>query len=214
MRSFLLAAAILAVSCAHQTELTAAENRNEAAIHQAKAANEQAQYDPNESKSQARPVGPQGVDHLTPEFAYNPTAEHQVAADKELRAAAASLAAANKLEAFEDADCKDIPPAQRSACPLLASSVTEVRHTPMGFRLVMKPSVDVADTQRRLKCHLSYARSIGFERPSCPLFVKGMDLHRVGEDMIEFEGSSTQVARELQKQAERIFGRSAPVTSL
>ena len=217
MRSFFFFFFFFAVGCAHQTELTAAENRNEAAIHQAKAAQEQAKYDPNESKSQVRPVGPQGIDHLSPEFSYNPTAEHQVAADKELRAAAAFLAAAHKLETFEDLDCKDIAPAQRSACPLLASSVIEVRHTSRGFQLVMKPSVDVADTQRRLKCHLSYARSIGFERPSCPLFVKGMDLHRVGEDVIEFEGNSPAVATELRKQASRIFGGVAqtfPITSL
>src|SRR4051794_26213377 len=93
-----------------------------------------------------------------------------------MRAAADHLRAARRIEAFEDARCQDIAPAVRSACPLLASAVTKVTEMPRGVVLYLKPEVDAVDTHRRLDCHLAYAQSQGFERPSYSLFVKGMTL--------------------------------------
>jgi hypothetical protein len=201
---------LFAAACAHN-ELTVSENRNEAAIHQARALEERKEFDPNQTHNSARRGSLNPNDQvMVPEFTYNPTQSHQVAADAELRAASEHLRAAKELESFEDAACRDLPAAERASCPLLGSSVFQVRHTASGFQLVMKPNVDVGDIDRRLSCHLAYARARGFDRPSCPLFVKGTTLHRVGEDTIAFEGDTKSIAVELQVQADRLFARTAP----
>lgn len=205
----LLTALLFASACAHN-DLTAAENRNEAEIHRARALEERKQFDPNQTQTSARqgPLNPNDQ-MMVPEFTYNPTESHQVAADAELRAASEHLRAAKRLESFEDAACRDLPAGERASCPLLGSSVSQVRHTASGFQLVMKAGVEVGDVNRRLSCHLAYARATGFDRPSCPLFVKGTTIHRVGEDTIAFDGDTQAIAVELQAQADKIFARTA-----
>jgi hypothetical protein len=192
--------------------LTVAENRNAANIHATRALEQESKYEPGRVL-QPR-ISPNDTAFM-PEFSYNPTQAHQLAADAELRAAGEHLRAAKKLEIFEDAACRDLPPGERASCPLLGSSVTQVQHTARGFQLLMKPGVDVAATNARLNCHLAYARATGFDRPSCPLFVKGITIRRVGDAQLAFEGESKEVAIELQNQARRIFGdRDQPVTGL
>ncbi len=216
MRSLFFVAAAVLASCAHPNQLTVAENRNEASIHAARAGQERAQFDPGEARTDTRGGALGRAEGLNPEFSYNPTQEHQMAADTELRLAASHLAAAKKLETFEDAACKEIAPAERAACPLLGSLVVKVQHTATGFQLAMKPGADVADIYRRLNCHLSYARATGFERPSCPLFLKGTTIRREGEGVIEFAGETKEIATELQLQARRVLGgakQSKPVSA-
>lgn len=203
----LLCALLLTAGCAHTDDLTAAENRNEASLHRARGVEEQRQFDPNQTQQPQRQVSrANDPAMLTPEFSYNPTEGHQFAADAEFRKANEHLRAANKLESFEDEACRDISAGERASCPLLGSYVSEVRHTSKGFQLAMKPTVDVDDVTRRLSCHLAYARTTGFERPSCPLFVRGTSIRRVGE-AIAFEGDTRDIALVLQTQADRVFAR-------
>jgi hypothetical protein len=164
---------VFALSCSHtRDELTASEHRSEAARLEENARKESAQYDPGQTvRFPGRDPYVQTPDDWT--TTYNPTVEHLYTADRELRAAAEHLAAAKTLETFESAACQQIPAAERAACPLLASSVAQVRETPAGIDLVLKPTVDGDDTQRRLSCHLAYAGAKGFTQPSCPLFVRG-----------------------------------------
>ena len=117
--------------------------------------------------------------------ASEPRAANLTVADSEMRRAAEHLAAAKDLERFEDQACAQIPPAERAACPLLASQVERVRETPTGIELVLKAHVDGRDTHRRLDCHLAFARASGFAKPSCPLFVQGMSIRLQGEKVIE-----------------------------
>jgi hypothetical protein len=201
-------ALFLASACAH-TDLTAAENRNEAAIHRARAREEQSQFDPLQQQRPLRQGALNPTDGaMVPEFSYSPTESHLFSADAEFRAANEHLRVANTLESYEDAACRDVPTGQRAACPLLGSYVREVRHTPTGFELVMKPDVDVGDVSRKLDCHLAYARSVGFDRPSCPLFIRGLSLRRERTDAIAFAGDTRAIALELQAQADRVFSRS------
>ncbi|MBK7857840.1 MAG: hypothetical protein IPJ65_04275 [Archangiaceae bacterium] len=208
MNRKLLAAAVLAVSCSHSRpeEMSAAEHRAEARVHQENARREAGQYNPGltvQGPMAPRRYGdPAGNESL---FEYNPTAKHLETADREMRRAADHLAAARSLEAFEAGACRDLAPAERSACPLLASWVTTVRDTRLGIELELKPEVDAADTHRRLDCHLAYAEAKGFERPSCPLFVKGMSIRLRNQRVLVFSGETPQVAKELQEQARRIF---------
>jgi hypothetical protein len=194
--------------------MTAAEHRNEAAILKAEASEEKAQFAPEE-----RRVLPMAMSHLAqvPEErieTYNPSDEHLAKADADLRAANEHLAAAKKLETFEAQACQGLSVAERSACPLLASSVIQIKHTVMGFQMVMKLGVDVDKTKAMLSCHLAYAEKTGFDRPSCPLFVKGARITKVGDSIIEFTGPTTQVASSLQIQAQRVFrGSTSPLSN-
>jgi len=193
--------------------MTAAEHRNEAAILQAEARDKHQQAMPAE----ARPM-PVSMAHIAavPEeriTSYNPSDEQLVRADADMREAAAHLSAAKKLEAFEAKACKGLSVAERSSCPLLASSVAQITHVKLGFQMAMKPGVDVERTSQMLTCHLAYAEKTGFDRPSCPLFVRGSSIRRVGDSVIEFTGETPEVAAELQTQAHRVFrGASSPMS--
>ena len=195
--------------------MTAAEHRNEATILKAEAQSEKNQYSPDDTRLMPMSMSPLAQVPEERIATYNPSDSHLAKADADMRAAAAHLAAAKKLESFEAQACQGLSVAERSSCPLLASSVAQVRHVPLGFQLVMKPGVDVDKTKQMLTCHLAYAEKTGFDRPSCPLFVKGSSISRVGDTVIEFTGSNSQVAAELQTQAGRVFrGATGPMRNL
>jgi hypothetical protein len=194
------------VSCAHTrpSEMTAAEHRAEASSHEQKAKTHQEQFQPWQTlRIPSR--GPFIDSPAEGTTLYNPTAQHLEAADLEMRGAAAHLAAAKTLETFEDVACQEIPRAQRAACPLLASSATEVRLTTYGVQLSLKPTVDATDINRRLNCHLAYANANGFGQPSCPLFVKGVTIRLRGLNLLEFSGNQA-TGPELHRQARHLFG--------
>jgi hypothetical protein len=207
MRTLIIAAA-LAFSCTttRPEEMTAVEHRNAASMHEQEAERQRSLYNPGLTREV--PVRSPFVDsseRLT--GGYNPTAEHLLTADREMRSASDHLKAAKRLEQFEDARCKDIPPAVRSACPLLASSVEYVTEVPNGVVLYLKPEVDAVDTHRRLDCHLAYAQAEGFSRPSCPLFVKGvsLSLELSPRHAIDFFADDPAVAEQIKVQARSIF---------
>jgi hypothetical protein len=140
--------------------------------------------------------------------AYTLSDEHVQAADRELIEASAHLTAAKSLEAFEDRACVGLSGAERSACPLFASRVQQVEWAEDGFTLTFKQASDAAQTYPRLRCHLAYAVSTGFDRPSCPLFIPGTTLRPRGTDGITFSGDSADVASALRVAARRIFPAS------
>jgi hypothetical protein len=204
------AALLWLAGCAHThpEEMTADEHRAEARAHSDKAKQEQAQYqDGRTVRFPSRtPFGEPG------DWAwYNPTEHHLNRADSELRKSAAHSAAAQALESFEDAACQQIPRAERAACPLLASWVSQIQETRTGLRLVLKGNVDSADVNRRLNCHLAYARASGFDRPSCPLFMKGMAIAVEQAGVLAVTGEDAEVARKLQVEARKIFTGEAAV---
>ncbi len=190
--------------------MTGDEHRAEAKRHETSASHEAAQYDA--TSNAVRPG--RSVPNAPPDLlTYNPTQHHLAVADNEMRAAAGHLAAAKKLEAFEDARCRAIPPAERAACPLLASSVSVVRETEHGVQLVLKLDADADEVARRLNCHLAYAEATGFARPSCPLFVRGMKIALAGPGVIGLTGETPEVVTALKLQARRIFGGEEPSVS-
>jgi len=196
----LIAAVVFFTACAHTQaeEMTAVEHRNEAAIHEAQA-------------QKLRENAPSAPLAALPEWnarVYDPGLQNLDAADREMKAAAEHLKAARALEAFEDARCSAIPKAERAACPLLASSVQRVTETRAGILLELRPGVDAVATQLRLDCHLAYAQAQGFDRPSCPLFVKGMTIALVignGARWISMTSEDAAVAEQIREQARRIF---------
>ena len=90
----------------------------------------------------------------------------------------------------------------RRAQPEGARHVTWIK---AGFKLTFSQPADVKQSYQRLSCHLAYAVASGFDKPSCPLFIKGTTLRREGTDSIEFAGDSEAVADALRARARRIF---------
>jgi hypothetical protein len=210
MRNSWLWMAVVLASCTHMRaeDETVAEHRNDALLHEQKARDERARFDPSDVQRAATRIP--GLDlqggipggRIEP---YNPSAEHLAEADREMREANEHLAAAKQLLAFEDKACAGLSEAQRSACPMFASTVSRVTPTNEGFTLTFKPTADVPQTYRRLSCHLAWAVANGFDKPSCPLFLEGTTLQRAGADGISFEGESKSVTLALQAQARRVF---------
>ena len=179
-------------------------------MHEARAEAERNQFDPTLSRG---PIQRTPFTNLPDSVAaeYNPTAGHLTAADREMRRAAEHSKEAAKLEAFEDVACSSLPKEQRASCPLLASQVKLVQNDNKGVRLTIKETADAAQIEKRLQCHLAYAKSLGFDRPTCPLFVKGMSIAMAGPKVIALHGDSPEVAKALQEQARRIFVGEASV---
>lgn len=208
----LLAAVLIVTACSHAEDkaLTAAEHRQLAELHEARAEAERAKFDPSKTRG---PIARSPFSNLPDSVVteYNPTAAHLTAADRELRRAAEHSKQAAKLEAFEDVACQALPKEQRAACPLLASQVKLVQNDGKGIRLTIKESADASEIEKRLQCHLAYAKTIGFDQPTCPLFVKGMSIKMAGPKVIALHGDSPEVTRQLQEQARRIFVGEASV---
>jgi hypothetical protein len=203
----LIIATFFALSCSHTRpeEMTVERHLAEARAHEEYARRQEQRYNPGLDvviPGSARTYGETDQDVR---WSFNPTKERLDTADREMRSAAEHLAAARQLETFESNACKDIPPAERSACPLLASWVTQVRDTKTGIELQLKPTIDAPDTHRRLTCHLAYAQANGFERPSCPLFINGIKISLRDRGVLVFTGETPVIAKELQDQARRIF---------
>jgi len=204
--TFGLPLGLMLVSCAHApaTDLTVDEHRHEVQVHEARAVAERAQFDPSAAlRPESRGVpGPDGRPGLG---WYNPTEEHLQAADRELQAANDHVVAAKSLLAFEHQACKAMSAAERSSCPLFASKVSLIELVAKGFILTFQTQVDVGEMYRRLNCHLAFAEATGFDRPSCPLFMKGTSIERVSTRSIAFTGDSEEAAAALHNQARRLF---------
>ncbi|MBK7863020.1 MAG: hypothetical protein IPJ65_31315 [Archangiaceae bacterium] len=216
----LLSALVLVVTaCSHaanEKHLTAAEHRELATLHEAKADAERQQFDPSQTRDAVVRSPFTDLPDSTMNT-YNPTAEHLTAADRELRRAAQHSKEAAKLEAFEDAACQALPKEQRASCPLLASQVSQVTNDRSGVLLTLKDGADASGIEKRLQCHLAWANAVGFDRPTCPLFVKGMSIKLSRANVITLKGDSPEVVRQLQEQARRIFvgesNANTPVSS-
>ncbi len=209
MRPLILTLGLVLASCSHvKTDaLTADEHRTEAQVHLEKAREAEEKVDPTDTtRPAARGPGSPVFGAVDGHFApYNPSDVHLQEADRELEKANAHLAAAKTLETFEDKACEGLSAGERSSCPLFASSVKRVEWVKDGFKLVMKDPNQTAPTFARLRCHLAYAVASGFDRPSCPLFLKGTKLSEEGGTSIIFSSESAEVAEALRAQARRVF---------
>ena len=205
MRASLLFVGLMLASCSHVQDETVAQHQNDAQLHLEKAREEQGKVD-NSDMMRAAPRAP-GIGLVggdVPFEPYNPSEAHVAAADAELRLANEHFAAAKQLMVFEDKACAGMSTAERSSCPLFASSVNHVTWIKDGFRLNFTRAEEMPPTYRRLSCHLAFASASGFDRPSCPLFMKGTSLRKEGADGIEFAGDSAEVADALRSEERRV----------
>lgn len=201
---FLFGFSILSCTHVQPHEMTAAEHRQEAALHESAAERAREKFDPTATAVSPSPP-PTFNDPGDWSWSYNPTTQHLAQADDEMREAAAHLRAAKELERFEDKACAGVSVEQRTSCPLLASWVTTIDETKTGLLLHLKPGISADSTARVLNCHLSYAYAKGFDRPSCPLFVKGLTITTKENTKVEFVGESPEAISAMKQQARRVF---------
>ncbi len=107
--------------------------------------------------------------------------------------------AAETLERAEAAECRGLPVAKRSACPILMF-VTELREIDGGIRVHFGAQANVGQIVTLMKCHLAFARVRGFDRvPACPLYVKGVEIRRGSDDhAVDVIGNSPAVTAEIR----------------
>jgi hypothetical protein len=108
---------------------------------------------------------------------------------------------ADALAHFDAQECRDIPPQERSACPILhASSVEDI---PEGERLTFETQAIADETYLRMKCFAAFAHANG-DRDRCPLAVEGMDV-RTGlvASSIELIGFTEPVRAEIRERTRR-----------
>jgi hypothetical protein len=161
-------------------ERSAASHRAEAARDWAMADEQRREYRPDAVARVPNDVGTggRGELRLQPLTRSNPTERHLEKARSYSAHARAHLVAAARLEDFEATVCRGIAPAVRAGCPLLRG-VTRVDDVPGGVRLTFGDPSRLDAVLAHMRCHLAYARVIGFTQPAlCPLYVKGIDIRR------------------------------------
>jgi hypothetical protein len=143
---------------------------------------------------------PQAYDY--PAEAYNPKTEHLFRAQELSKHAQQHEAAAAALESFEQAECKQFPPATRAACPLLGP-VVELVDVPGGVRARFAEGTRVDAVVAHMRCHFAYAQAHGFgEMAGCPLYVRGIEIRRASDPRaVEIIGRDAAVTSEIRNRA-------------
>ena len=133
---------------------------------------------------------------------YDPQNEHLSRAQRLSAHAQEHEAAAASLERFEQAECKEFPPAIRAACPLLGP-VVELVDIPGGIRARFKDGIRVDAVLAHMRCHYAYARARGFGAAAgCPLYIRGIEIRRTSDLMaVEIVGRDAAVTAEIRSRA-------------
>jgi len=188
--SLLAATAPLALfavgACSHEqrpSTMTAEEHRAVAAQQEAAA-----QRETTRAVTTAPPpnpvVNPNGIPdgYTYPVDSYNPTTAHLQHARTLEAHAREHVAAAQRLESFEESECRQFPPQTRAACPMLGpvAQISDIRD---GVRVRFADNARVDAVVAHMRCHLAYAKVVGFDTSaSCPLYVPGLEIERVKDN--------------------------------
>lgn len=169
-------------------DMSAAQHHDEAARENAFANQHTNEYAPRAAvPSPFRPAeGAAANDYLFPLAAYNPTEVQLQRAEEHRAHAKEHEKAAQALERFEAAECLNLPPSTRAACPLLGPA-TRVDDITGGVRVWFAQGTRVDAVLAHMRCHYAYARARGFsEATSCPLYMRGVDIKQ-GKDPLAIE---------------------------
>ena len=204
------ATAAAAAACAAETqtvrpdEASAAQHRQEAARERTIADNLQAKVVPATGglpNPYRDPITREPDPFYGPTI-YDPTEGYLDAVNRHREHARQHLAAARALEAFEQVQCRDFPPAARAACPLLGPA-RSVENLPTGVRITFAPAARIDAIVAHMQCHLAYARAAGYPEPStCPLYIRGVVIARVGSTpSVDITSSDPATAARVRKEA-------------
>jgi hypothetical protein len=179
--------------------MSAAQHRENAQRERALAAQHADRYDPAAARTTAlAPPGLQDSNVAFPTAVYNPTEGHLREADAHRAHARDHEKAAKELERFEAAECGELPERTRAACPLLGP-VTQIDDVARGVRVTFAPGTRVDAVVAHMRCHYAYARSRAFDaRVSCPLYMLGIEIRKVGDLSVEIATSDRGRVEELR----------------
>ena len=109
--------------------------------------------------------------------------------------------------AFEEAECADIAPQVRAACPVITSSALKI--LPNGFRVHLADPDNAPSTIALMRCHLAYATARGFDRvPDCPLYLPDIEIAPSSDGTaVEVTSHDEAVASEITRRALELIGR-------
>lgn len=198
----------LAGGCAQRVnpdEMSAARHRREAAKEEQVADQHGRRFDPHATANDPEAPGASGI-IAVPRIVYNPTQWHLKEAVQHSKHAHDHEAAAAALEKFEAVECRAFAPRARATCPFFGP-IHEVQPIDDGVRLVLDEGTPTAELVAHIRCHLAYARAQGWEIPSCPLMVRGVDATLLPDGRsIELRSTERRVVRELQKRSAEVGG--------
>ncbi len=207
--SIAVAACAAALGCSHEVrpdDMSAAQHRAVAQKETREARREMVAAE--RSTPAADPLNGGLNAGIEPELYINPDsttyrADEELAHAKQLAAHAREheLAAAD-LERSEAAECKTVPPGQRSTCPLLGP-VEDVRDVTGGVRVRLAEGVQASDVLPVMRCHLAYARTRGLAgQATCPLYLHGVEFRATSDPQaIDIIGPDNKTISELRKRA-------------
>jgi hypothetical protein len=188
---------------AARSEGMSAEAHEQAAAKLAARANDEAEVSEREAPPPNVAVNPGG----NPRGYYYPVSpsvpmESRGRAERLERHAQQHLEIATGMKVFEEDACREIPAAERSACPLLGP-IAFIEDIPGGVRAHFTAKAHVDAIAAEIRCHLAYARARGFQQvASCPLYVRGLAMNRSGGgDTIDLVSADPAVAAEVRKRA-------------
>jgi hypothetical protein len=191
-------------------DMSAAAHKEAAAKEHAAADADQRSYNPAATRvgGLGNPPPYEAGAVAYPETVYNPTEGYLRLAEKHRAHARQHEAAARDLERFEEAECRNFPPATRAACPLLSPTVA-IEDIPGGVRVKLVPGTRVDAVVAHMRCHYAYARSHGFETSAgCPLYIRGLVIKESDDrQSIELLASGEADEREvrLRSREEAVF---------
>jgi len=184
--------------------MSAEEHRRRAAREHSASATHASQWNPQAARPTPfrNPIDSASQDPPFTAEVYNPTDRHLQAAEKHHRHARQHEAAAEKLEQFEEQECRSFPPASRAACPFLGPA-TQVRDIEKGISVRMADSVRVDAVVAHMKCHAAYAQARGFPPDTtCPIYVRGVSIRQGANPReIELTVADPSLVTELRQRA-------------
>jgi hypothetical protein len=190
-------------------ETSAEGHRSEAERERAAAAQHAALYDPGATRLD--PALANSANSVPEQAFTNPTDAHLREADRHRAHARAHDRAAQALERFEAAECKDVPPRERAACPLLGP-VTAINDLRDGVRVDLAATASASAVVAAMRCHYAFARARGFseDAAACPLYIRGIVIERSGDGRgVQITADRPELAGEIQRRV-RIEAMHAP----
>ncbi len=176
-----------------------------AEAHRAEAERERAEAERQMRLSQSSLPAPQRLSDVPYGVTLYPTKHASLdaySAEAHLDHARAHEQAATALEAFEDIECRNIPPKARSGCPMVGP-IAHLENIRDGVRLDLGPAAVPSEVVALMRCHLAFARARGFPASvDCPLYIRGVEIN-LSQDgrAIEIRGRTTAVVDEVQRRA-------------
>jgi hypothetical protein len=180
-------------------DMGAAQHRQEAARETDTARREADRYQPGAVRPSpgGQPLGITDGTYSAP--VYNANEGHLAAADWHRRHAQQHEKAAQALEHSEQAECRDLAPAERAACPFLGP-VVRIDDVEGGVRVNFKPGTRVDAIVAEMRCQYAFARARAFdETATCPLYLRGIEIRRAADpNAVEIVSRDRNAAAEIR----------------